>query len=231
MELIARTKDNQPNKTNLLQNKATPSLKSAVCKTLRYPILVGDQWATLPKSIQKRFVKWTQHRKVILYQGRLLETRFSKIGRLLSALCWLIGNPLPDKSNVRGPATVIVRECRKTNGQIWTRIYPRKKNVPQVIQSLKRFEGETGLEEMITKSIGIALTLEAKADRLNFISDHYFVKFGKSRIKIPPLLTPGRLCVSHKEAGPKRFRFSLTLTHKFWGELIFQTAIFEEIEQ
>lgn len=108
---------------------------------------------------------------------------------------------------------------------------PKKKNVPQVIQSLKRFEGETGLEEMITKSIGIALTLEAKPDRLNFISDHYFVKLGKRRIKIPAFLTPGRLCVSHKEAGPKRFRFSLTLTHKFWGELIFQTAIFEEIEQ
>ncbi|GAA6212298.1 hypothetical protein NBRC116602_20390 [Hyphomicrobiales bacterium 4NK60-0047b] len=231
MELVARNQDNQPDKQNPLNTEATPSLQFAVCKTLRYPILLGDQWGTLPQSIQKRFVKWTQNRKVILYQGRLLETRFSKLGRLLSSFCWLIGNPLPDKSNIRGPATVIVRECRKTNGQIWTRIYPRKKNVPQVIQSLKRFEGETGLEEMITKSIGIALTLEATPNRLNFISDHYFVKLGNRRIKIPAFLTPGRLCVSHKEAGPKRFRFSLTLTHKFWGELIFQTAIYEEIEQ
>jgi len=231
MELIAKNQNNQLDKTNLLKTIAKPSLNSAVCKTLRYPILVGDQWATLPKSIQNRFVKWTQNRKVILYQGRLLETRFSKLGRLLSSFCWLIGNPLPDKNNVRGPATVIVRECRKINGQIWTRIYPRKKRVPQVIQSIKRFEGETGLEEMITKSIGIALTLEAKPDRLNFISDHYFVKLGKKKLKIPKILTPGRLCVSHKEAGPKRFRFSLTLTHNIWGELIFQTAIFEEIEQ
>ncbi len=231
MKLIAKNQNNRPDKLNLLKTIATPSLHSAVCKTLRYPVLVGDQWATLPKSIQNRFVKWTQNRNVILYQGRLLETRFSKLGRLLSSFCWLIGNPLPDKNNVRGPATVIVRECRKTNGQIWTRIYPRKKRVPQVIQSIKRFEGETGLEEMITKSIGIALTLEAKPDRLNFISDHYFVKLGKKKIKIPKILTPGRLCVSHKEAGPKRFRFSLTLTHNFWGELIFQTAIFEEIEQ
>lgn len=231
MDQFVKKQKNQTNKPKQIKTKASPSLHTAVCKTLRYPILVGDQWNILPESIQKRVVKWTQNRNVTLYQGRLLETRFSKIGRLLSTLCWLIGNPLPDKSNVRGPATVIVRECRKTNGQIWTRIYPREKKVPQVIQSVKRFEGSTGLEEMITKSIGIALTLEAQKDRLNFISDHYFIKLGKWKLKIPTPLTPGRLCVSHREAGPKRFRFSLTLTHAYWGELIFQTAIFEEIEQ
>lgn len=231
MQLLVKNQEIKPKQPNLLNKNASPSLKTAVCKTLRYPILLGDNWAILPKSIQKRFVKWTQNRKVIIYQGRLLETRFSKLGKLLSGICWLIGNPLPDKNNVRGPATVIVRECRKNNGQIWTRIYPRKKRVPQVIQSVKKFEGETGLEEMITNSIGIALNLEATPDRLNFISDHYFIKLGRKKFKIPNIFTPGRLCVSHKEAGPKRFRFSLTLTHHLWGELIFQTAIFEEIEQ
>ncbi len=211
--------------------KASPALKTTVGKTLRYPILVGDKWGTLPKSIQDRFLKWTQNRKVIIYQGRLLETRFSKLGRLLSNLCWLIGKPLPDVRNVRGPSTVIVRECRERNAQIWTRIYPRENNVPQVIQSIKVFEGVTGLEEMITKTIGMSLTLEAHNDRLNFVSNHYFIKLGNMRLKIPSSLTPGRLCVSHKALGPKRFRFTLSITHRFWGELIFQTAIYQEVEQ
>jgi len=211
--------------------KTSPALKTTVGKTLRYPILVGDKWGTLPKSIQDRFLKWTQNRKVIIYQGRLLETRFSKLGHILSKLCWLIGKPLPDVRNVRGPTTVIVRECRERNAQIWTRIYPRENNVPQVIQSIKVFEGITGLEEMITKTIGMSLILEAHTDRLDFVSNHYFIKLGHIRLKIPSSLTPGRLCVSHKALGPKRFRFTLSITHRFWGELIFQTAIYQEVEQ
>ncbi len=203
----------------------------AIVKILRYPALMGEQWKRLPSSIQQRFLKWSPERKVIIYRGRLLETRFSFFGACLSSLCGVIGSPLPMRDNIRGPATVIVQETKQLDGQIWTRIYPRAGKVPQVIQSVKMFHGPTGLEEMISPYLGISLVLQAEHDRLSFISKQYFIKLFNKRIGLPGWLSPGKLTITHKGLGTKRFRFTLELKHKILGELVYQTAIYEELEQ
>lgn len=203
----------------------------AICKILRYPTLMGEQWKILPAAIQQRFLKWSPERKVTIYRGRLLETRFSFLGACLSSLCGIIGSPLPKRDNIRGPATVIVQENRQLDGQIWTRIYPRAGKVPQVIQSVKMFHGPTGLEEMISPYLGISLTLEAENDRLTFFSEQYFIRLFNKRLCLPGWASPGKLTITHKGLGTKRFRFTLELKHKILGELVYQTAIYEELEQ
>ncbi len=211
--------------------ESMPLTRKALLKSLRYPTLVGEDWVNLPLCVQIRFVKSFSHRKVIVYQGRIHKTRLSKIGLILAKLSKFIGAPLPQEDNVRGPATVIVKEARDFEGQYWTRLYPSSKTFLQVIQSVKRFAGPTGLEEIISKNIGIALDVKVKEKTLFFISNHYFLLFGKKRIVLPRFLSPGRLVVEHRETGPKRFRYSFCLHHPVLGELIYQTAIFEEIEQ
>ena len=211
--------------------ESVPLTRQALLKSLRYPTLVGDEWGTLPLSVQIRFVKSFNYRKVIVYQGRIHKTRLSKIGLILAKLSKFIGSPLPQDNNIRGPATVIVKEARNFDGQYWTRVYPSSKTFPQVIQSVKRFAGPTGLEEIISKHIGIALDVHVKEKTLSFVSNHYFLLLGKKRIVLPRFLSPGRLVVEHRETGPKRFRYSFCLHHPVLGELIYQTAIFEEIEQ
>lgn len=203
----------------------------SLSRVLRYPVLLGRNWRILPPSIQRRFMKYTPPRKVVIYQGRLQETRISIAGLILAKLAILLGSPLPLDDGARGPATVIVREAKQFNGQFWTRIYPTRKNKPQVIQSIKRFGGATGLDEMLSPHVGVALTVKAKKDRILFISDHYFLQFAQWKISIPSWLTPGKMTVTHKETNPRRFRFTLELIHPLFGELIYQTAIFEEIEQ
>lgn len=205
------------------------AITNALNKSLRYPYLIGEDWKRLPQSIQTRFIKWRPNRSVTLYQGRILETRFSIGGRLLSNLSGLFGQPLPKKDVSRGPATVIVRETTGYEGQIWTRIYPRENNPPQVIQTIKRFSGKTGLEEMITASIGITLRVQVSDGQMLFQSDNYFFHILGKKIFMPKQLTPA-MTITHKEAGPKRFRFTLQLSHPLFGELIYQTALFEEIE-
>lgn len=209
-----------------LKHKA---ITTALNKSLRYPLVVGEDWKTLPQSIQTRFIKWRPNRTVTLYQGRVLETRFNLAGRLLSLLSGLFGQPLPRLDVSRGPATVIVRETTGYEGQIWTRIYPRENNPPQVIQTIKKFSGKTGLEEMITPNIGIGLRVKVSKGQLLFQSDNYFISLFGKKLIVPALLTP-EMKITHKEAGLKRFRFTLEIKHPFLGEMIYQTALFEEVE-
>lgn len=198
-------------------------------RALRYPALLSENWQTVTPTIQQRFLKSADHRGVTIYQGRIQKTHLSTAGALLSRLCRLIGSPLPHANDVKGPATVIVREAKEFNGQYWTRIYPSRNQFPHVIQSIKKFGGPTGLEEQISNRLGVALTLKPGTKSLSFISDHYYLKAGRRRIKIPAIFSPGRLTVCHRETGPKRFRYTMSLHHKWFGELIYQTAIFEEL--
>jgi len=150
---------------------------------------------------------------------------------LLARLTTIIGSPLPLEHGARGPATVIVREATEFNGQYWTRVYPTSGALPQVIQSAKKFSGPTGLEEMISPHIGVALRLKARRDSLTFTSHAYFIQLAGRRFTIPGLLAPGAMTVTHKQSGQHRFRFTLELTHPLFGELVFQTGIFEELQQ
>lgn len=213
-------------------NPAIPSIdKTAIAKTLRYPALLGRHWRILPPAIQRRFMKYTHPRAAIIYQGRVHKTRLSRLGRVLARVTLVIGSPLPLEHGARGPATVIVREATDFNGQYWTRVYPTSRAMPQVIQSAKKFAGPTGLEEMISPRIGVALTLRARRDSLSFTSSGYFLLLAGRRIPIPRILSPGQMTVTHRQTGRRRFRFTLQLTHPVVGELVYQTGIFEELEQ
>lgn len=152
----------------------------------------------------------------------------SRCGRLLCQLVRLAGAPLPLSRDTFVPAAVSVTEDPASGGQFWTRVYGRRRGFPQVIHSSKRFAGPTGLEEYVGRGIGIALRLEVRDEALHFLSDHYFLKLGPARLRLPRWLSPGRMRVSHIDCGHGSFAFVLSLVHPLFGELVRQTAMFEE---
>jgi hypothetical protein len=97
-----------------------------------------------------------------------------------------------------------------------------------VIHSSKRFAGPTGLEEYLGLGFGIALTLSADHEALRFHSDHYFLRLGPWRMRLPDWLGPGRLTITHLDKGDGSFAFVLDLRHPLGGELISQTGLFRE---
>ena len=103
-----------------------------------------------------------------------------------------------------------------------------RKTTSHIRESSKRFAGPTGLEEYIGCGVGIALRLEVKDEALHFLSDHYFLKLGTARLRLPRWLSPGRMRVSHIDCGHGSFAFVLSLVHPWLGELLRQTAMFEE---
>jgi Domain of unknown function (DUF4166) len=113
-------------------------------------------------------------------------------------------------------------------GQVWTRIYDRASTLPQVIQSVKRFGGLTGLEEIVGGGIGMRLALSVRNRALMFKSVGYFIRLRGIEISLPDWLTPGVIEVVHREESPGQFSFSLSVKHPLAGHVIDQIAFFRE---
>ena len=199
---------------------------------LRFRALVGEAgWAALPETTRARFGKRVADCRNIVYAGEIVECRMNLAGRILAQLCRLIGGPLPLTRDADMPALVSVTEDARSGGQCWTRIYGRRHGVPQVIQSSKCFAGPTGLEEYVGFGIGIALCVEVGDGALHFLSDHYFIRLGRLRLRLPRWLAPGRMRVSHVDCKHGLFAFVLRLDHPLFGEMIRQTAMFRDMKE
>ena len=194
---------------------------------LRFRALLGSQqWAMLPEAVRARFSKRYVAGCSVSYSGTIAECRLSRAGWLLAQVSRLIGAPLPLDRGGGAAAVVTVTEHAPSGGQVWTRVYARRGGFPQVIHSAKMFTGGTGLEEYIGLGIGIALRVQGSAEGIAFHSDHYFVKLGGWRLRLPRWLTPGALRIDHLDRGGGEFLFVLDLRHPLLGELIHQVGEF-----
>jgi hypothetical protein len=212
-----------------LQKVAERARREAPLIDLRFRALIGKEaWDALPEAVQKRFSKRLSGQAVALYRGRVVRTEFSKAGWLFAQALRPIGAPLPISRDTDVPAVVSVSEDGANGGQVWSRLYGRRRGFPQVIHSAKRFCGPTGLEEYVGLGIGMALKVEPMADGLRFVSDHYFLTLGAWRLRLPRWFEPGRTVVEHHDLGHGCFLFTLMLRHKLLGRLVEQHALFRD---
>ena len=181
----------------------------------------------LPETVKRRFSKKLGTGYSVIYKGYIQYTHLNRMGRLLAQILRPLGAPLPlDTDNDNQAAVVTVTEDLKGGGQFWTRQYGRRDGFPQVIHSTKQFAGPTGLFEYIGYGIGMSLKLNVENEALNFLSDQYFLGFGKWRLPLPKWMTPGQLNVGHADHGEGWFEFTLKLVHPVFGKLVDQSAMF-----
>jgi hypothetical protein len=194
---------------------------------LRFRQLLGArEWASLPDAVRLRFGKRLSMGKSANYAGQVLSCRMNTSGWVLAQTCRLIGAPLPLEREGGVAAIVSVTEDGVAGGQVWTRVYARKRGFPQVIHSAKRFAGPTGLEEYLGGGFGIALRVSVIEDGIRFSSDHYFLQTGRIRLRMPRWLAPGLLTIDHVDCGDGSFTFTLALRHRLLGEVMHQHSHF-----
>jgi hypothetical protein len=197
---------------------------------LRFRRLMCEaEWMSLPAAIRRRFSKRQRPGGSTVYAGEILETRMSFGGWLLAQALRLIGGPLPTSRCTHVPSVVTVTEDKSGGGQIWTRIYARRKGFPQVVHSSKRFAGPTGLEEYVGYGVGMTLGVSAREGALIFRSRNYFLQVLGRRVFLPDWLTPGALTVIHAEVPDGRFSFTLQIVHPRFGLLLRQMALYREL--
>jgi len=197
----------------------------------RFRRLLGAAgWGALPAAVRCRFGKRLGPGQSANYAGEVLLCRMNSAGWLLARACRLIGAPLPLDQGGGTAAVVSVTEDGASGGQVWTRVYARRRGFPQVIHSAKRFAGATGLEEYLGGGFGIALNVCAIAGGIRFESAHYFLQLGARRWRLPAMLSPGRLTIDHVDCGDGSFLFGLTLDHPLLGGLMHQLSRFHDTE-
>ena len=190
-------------------------------------LLDPQDWARLPSPVRRRFTHALADGESTVFLGEVAETRLSLFGRLISHILLLFGAPLPLRPALRTSAAVIVTEDHASGGQLWTRIYGRIGQFPQVIHSAKSFSGPTRLEERVSRTLGMALTVHVENRALVFRSAWYFLRVLGLTLRVPWALSPGRLEVVHREERDGYFSFTLTITHALFGEVVHQVAFFK----
>lgn len=213
---------------------ASPASESmpegAAAADLRFRRLLGETaWFQLPEAVRRRFSKHLAPGDIVLYRGHVSMTRLSWLGRLLSLVTRSIGAPLPTMNGATGPAFVAVSEDTALGGQRWLRIYDRPGRRPQMIQSTKRFRGETGLEEYVGAGLSMELAVSVSDSALVFHSRRYLWGAGDLRIAIPAALSPGAMTIVHRQEPDGSFTFTLSLQHARLGELLHQVAHFRDV--
>jgi hypothetical protein len=191
-------------------------------------LLSREDWLALPEAVRRRFSKRLGPGDTVVYVGEVVETEITPLGQLFGHLARLIGGPLPTCRDAHVPAVVTVTEDARSGGQNWSRLYARRRDFPQLIQSSKQFAGTTGLEEYVGHGVGMALNVRVANAALVFESAAYFVRVGRRRFTLPRWLTPGRIIVTHTELGGGQFAFRLDVVHPWFGPIIGQIARFRE---
>lgn len=213
---------------NSVQSVAHLPLPAATDEPRFRALLDPADWAALPAPVRRRFSIKLEHAQTLVYVGEVAETRMTFAGRCFGWLGRLIGAPLPLAPGGRTAAAVVITEDEALGGQLWTRIYSRPGKFAQVIHSAKRFAGTTGLEECVGAGVGMRLTLHVEHRALVFRSAGYFFTLGARRLPLPALFVPGRMEIVHREERGGHFSFTLTVTHRLFGEMIRQIAFFRD---
>jgi hypothetical protein len=192
-------------------------------------LLTADEWNALSGEVRHRFSKRVANERSVIYAGEVVEARFSLWGWLLAQAARIIGAPLPLHADTGVPAVVSVTEDTRVRGQVWTRLYGRRRGFPQIIRSSKRFQGPTGLEEYLGYGVGMSLAVHVEEGAIVFRSVDYFIDIFGLRWTLPAFLRPGDLTITHAENGTSCFSFTLVLKHQWLGPLVRQRAIFREV--
>jgi hypothetical protein len=187
--------------------------------------LIGEtEWLSLPRSVRARFAA---HAASAEYQGTFDEVHASFAGKLLAMCCRLLGTPVAPFTGTNVPATVNVFAIRD-GGTAWQRIYRFPGRKPCVVESVKRLSPEGTLVEALPAGMRMALDVYARDGVLHFVSSAYYFELGGLRIRLPVWLPPGITHVQHIDLGDGTFRFTLSVQHRWLGQVFWQSGRFRD---
>lgn len=203
--------------------RSVPRIFAPVTSALDLPALVGTAgWARLPQAVQYRFA--VAHADVT-YHGRM-DLRCSAIGHVYATLARVLGGPLTHMNADAVPTTVRVSD-NGHGGVVWERCFHAERD-ERTVRSTKELGVDGGLLERTDGGLSMSLDVLEEAGTLVFRSRRFWLVWGRLRLPVPALLTPGTCRVVHTDLGGGLFRFMLSMVHPLWGETFHQSGVFAD---
>jgi Domain of unknown function (DUF4166) len=190
-------------------------------------VLGQAAWGRLPRAVRERF---GEPPVAVDYVGEFDIVRANWVGRLLAVFCQLLGTPVVPRTGLHVPATVHVGPTRV--GVAWNREYRWPNNAPCLVRSTKVIDSQGALVERLPARLCMDLNVYEERGVLHFVSRGYFFDLGvwpsgeRIKLPLPSLLSPGTTHVEHIDESDGWFRFTMTVTHPFFGEMFYQTGRF-----
>jgi len=179
-------------------------------------------WQRLPEAVRERF---SEDSPDATYAGAYEIVRASLFGRLIAWIAVLFGTPVAPRVGTNVAACVMVRAHGA--GVDWIRAYLWEDGRTHVVKSTKLVTPDGRLIEKLPA--GLCMPLESYEERgvLHFVSRGYYIDPGLGmKLWLPEFLTPGVTHVEHIDLGHGWFRFTMAVTHPWFGEVYFQTGRF-----
>jgi hypothetical protein len=190
-----------------------------------FAALVGnDGWWRLAPDIRRRFGEHPTATRPIRYAGVMHTVRCSTPGWLIAQVARLIGTPFATFGGAEIPVAIRLRHGG-ARAVVWEREYRRAAGTETVV-STKRLGDDGALHECVGGGFGMRLAVFEAGGALHFLSLRYFWSVGSFTLWLPALLTPGTTHVIHEDLGDGRFRFRMTIKHRWLGMLFEQDGVF-----
>lgn len=190
-------------------------------------ILGHVAWARLPEAVRERFADATS---AVDYVGEFETVRASLLGRIIAWTCQIIGTPVAPRTGNNVPAIVHVGPSR--GGVEWRREYRWPGRSPCLVRSTKVIRAAGVLVEELPAGLCMPLDVYEQAGILHFVSRGYYFEVPipgtryRVPLRLPKWLSPGTTHVEHADETGGWFRFTMTVTHPFFGEMLYQTGRF-----
>jgi uncharacterized protein DUF4166 len=193
-------------------------------------VLGEGAWMRLPQAVRARFAD--AHRAVD-YVGEFEVVRASLLGRIIAWACQAIGTPVAPDTGRNVPAIVHVGPAGR--GVEWRREYRWPHRSPCLVRSTKVIGSDGTLVEELPAGLCMSLDVYEKGAALHFVSRAYYFEVTipglrqRLRLVLPLWLSPGITHVEHIDESEGWFRFTMTVTHPFFGEIFYQTGRFHAL--
>ena len=190
-------------------------------------VLGAAAWGRLPEAVRERFADTTAN---VSYAGAFEIVRASALGRVIAWLGRLVGTPVAPRVEANVAARVLVRP--DAHGVAWNREYLWADGGRDLVRSTKVVTDDGFLIEKLPARLCMPLHTFEDGGVLHFVSRGYYFDVGLGlRLWLPALLSPGITHVEHIDLGHGWFRFTMTVTHPWLGEVFFQTGRFCAAEE